>query len=192
MSILDRLVDLTDDHADDHADDEPARPDAPTGSNGHASRRRGEPIRVERRLQPVPEPPPVRVRGMRIEGIRLGSAAKIATVFLVLGYLTVLGTLVVLWNAALAVGFVDSLEETVTTSLGLDEDFTLAGQELFRLAAMGIGMLMVLGLVLTVLLALVYNVACSLFGGLAIETGPLRRRHRVFSWRHRRFITVRK
>ena len=192
MSILDRLVDLTDGHTDEHDDD--GRPDRAVlaKDDGHVTRRRGEPIRAERRLQPVSEPSPVRVRGMRIEGIRLGSVAKIATVFLVLGYLTVLGTLVVLWNAALAFGFVDRLEKTITTSLGLDEPFTLVGQDLFRVAAVGLGVLTVLGLGLTLLLALVYNVACTLFGGLAIETGPLRRRYRVFSWRDRGFVTLRR
>ena len=188
MSILDRLVDLTDDHPDEARPrtDEPAADAADRG----AARRRGEPIRAERRLQPVPDRPTPTVRGMRIEGVRLGSVAKIAAVFLVLGYVTALGTLVVLWNAALAFGFVDSLEGTVTTSLGLDQEFTLVGQDLFRLAVVGIGLLMVLGLALTLLLALVYNVACSLFGGLAIEIGPLRRPHRVFSLRDRRFVTL--
>lgn len=189
MSILDRLVDLTDDHTDDETSGA-AAPAPDPDDRRRVTRRRGEPIRVERRLHAVPDRPTVRTRGMRIEGVRLGSVAKIAAVFLVLGYVTVLGTLVVLWNAALAFGFVDSLEGTVTTSLGLDEEFTLVGQDLFRLAAAGLGMLTALGLALTVLLALVYNVACSLFGGLAIEVGPLRRRHRVFSLRDRRFITL--
>lgn len=132
----------------------------------------------------------VGVRGMRIRRVRLRSVAKISAVFIALGYLVVMGSLVVLWNAALRLGFIDTIEETVTTSLGL-ETFTLVGQDLFDVFVVGAGMLAVFNYVVILALALVYNAACALFGGLAVETGPLHRRRRVFSWRHRRFITVR-
>ena len=44
---------------------------------------------------------------------------------------------------------------------------------------------------MTILLAAVYNASCAVFGGLAVETGPLQRRRRVFSLRHRGFVTIR-
>ena len=129
-------------------------------------------------------------RGLRIRRVRLRSVAKITAVFVVLGYLVFLGSLVAMWNVALALGFVDALEETVTTSLGL-ETFTLDGADLFDLALVGGALLAAFTFVGVLLLALVYNAACSLFGGLAVETGPLQRRRRVFSFRDGRFITVR-
>lgn len=199
MSIIDRLVDnITAPHDDSNRDN--GQRSAPT-TEPDAATQVPETSEVEttdeerERRTPRPDSPghhgPVGVRGMRIRRLRLRSVAKIASMFFVLGFLTIIGTMVVVWNAALAIGFVDSFEETVTSALGLDERFTMVGQDLFEVVLMGVGLLMVLGWVLTLLLALVYNVACSLFGGLAVETGPLRRRRRVFSWRHRGFITIR-
>ena len=199
MSIIDRLVDnITAPHDDSNRDN--GQRSAPT-TEPDVTTQVPETSEVEttdeerERRTPRPDSPghhgPVGVRGMRIRRLRLRSVAKIASMFFVLGFLTIIGTMVVVWNAALAIGFVDSFEETVTSALGLDERFTMVGQDLFEVVLMGVGLLMVLGWVLTLLLALVYNVACSLFGGLAVETGPLRRRRRVFSWRHRGFITIR-
>lgn len=129
-------------------------------------------------------------RGLRIRRVRLKSVAKIASVFCILGYLSLLGTLVVLWNAAQGLGFIDDVEKLFTTSLGL-ETFDLVGQDIFDVVVVGAGLLTVLAYVMTLLMAIVYNATCSLFGGLALETGPLRRRRRVFSLRHRNFVTLR-
>lgn len=134
------------------------------------------------------EPPPV--HGMRIRRVRLRSVAKIASVFFALGFATVVGTLVALWNIALALGVVDTIEESVTTALALEERFSMVGDDLFGVVLWVSGLLALAGWVLTVLLALVYNVACATFGGLAVEVGPLRRTRRMFSLRHRRFVTV--
>ncbi len=142
---------------------------------------------------PGPGPRELRFRGpqgMRIRRIRLKSVMKIASVFFVLGYLVTMATLVVIWNVTQRLGFVADFEETMVTSLGLDT-FEVGGQDLFDLAVVGFGLLFALGLVITVLLTIVYNATCALLGGLAVETGSLRRPKRVFSLRHRRFITVR-
>lgn len=204
MSILDRLVDITE---TDHADTDETttvRHDHP-GHGEHDERdEREEPRAHAERDEDLADAAgrteraaiggplgAVPVRGMRIQRVRLRSVAKIAAVFFTLGYITVVGTIVVVWNAALALGFVDSLEETVTTALGLDDRFTLIGSDLFQLVLVGVALVMFFGLVVTILMAVVFNVTCSLFGGLAVETGPLRRRHRVFSWRHRGFVTIR-
>lgn len=130
------------------------------------------------------------VRGMRIRKVRLASVAKLALVFHALGFAVAVGTLVAVWNVARAFGLVTSLEEMVITSLGLDA-FEIDAPALFELVLVGAAVLAVLGWIITVLLAAVYNAACAVLGGLAVETGPLRRRRRVFSWRHRGFVTVR-
>lgn len=129
-------------------------------------------------------------RGMRIRRVRLGSVATLASVFFLLGYLVTMGTLVVLWNVGQRLGFVTDFEDLVETSLGLD-DFDVTGAELFDLAAVSLGVVFAIGLVATVLLAIVYNAAGALLGGLAVETGPLRRPRKVLSLRHRRFIDIR-
>lgn len=140
-----------------------------------------------------PGPREIRFRapkGMRIRRIRLKSVLKIASVFFVLGYLVTMASLVVIWNVAQGLGFIENVEETMVSSLGLDS-FDIVGQELFDLAVVGIGLLFAMGLVVTLLLTIVYNATCALLGGLAVETGSLRRPKRIFSLRHRRFITVR-
>ena len=190
MSTLERdpttTIDLVRDVVEDHAaDPEPPPEDEEVR----------EPLPAT--TDPAPPMPPRAASrrpaqpGLRIRRVRLRSVATIATVFFSLGYVTVVGTSVAIWNVAVALGFVDTLEATVTDALGLQERFTLVGEDLFSLVAVGAGLVMAFGLVLTILLALVYNVASAAFGGLAIELGPLRRPHRVFSLRQRRFITVR-
>lgn len=142
---------------------------------------------------PAPGPREVRFRGpkgLRIRRIRLKSVMKIASVFFVLGYLVTMATLVVIWNVAQRLGFIADVEETLVTSLGLDT-FEVVGRDLFDLAVVGFGLLFAMGLVIAVLLTIVYNATCALLGGLAVETGSLRRPKRVFSLRQRRFITVR-
>lgn len=147
--------------------------------------------RVDSRTAPRVDPSGrMPVRGMRVQRVRLASVAQIAAVFFTLGFVVVLGTLVVLWNVAQTTGFVADLEETITTSLGLDA-FEIDGGALFGVVAVGVGGLAVFGWVLTILLAGVYNATCAAFGGLAMETAPLQRRRRVFSLRHRRFVTIR-
>ena len=142
-----------------------------------------DPRRSERRARPrLPE-------GIRIRRIRIGSAATIAAVFSTVGYLVVLGTLVTCWNVLQRLGFVADLEEAAITSLGL-EAFVVDGQQLFELAAVVLGVAFGLAFVMLVLLSLVFNATCALFGGVALELGPLRRARRVFSPRHRRFIDV--
>lgn len=135
--------------------------------------------------------PEIAVPGMRIRRVRLRSLAKIASVFFTLGWVVVVGTLIAIWNAAHAFGFVDTIEDTITTSLGLDEPFALQGSGLLPVVLVGVAVLMALGLVLTVLLGLVYNASAAVFGGLAVEVGPYRRRRLVLSWRHRGFVAVR-
>ena len=135
--------------------------------------------------------PAIAVPGMRIRRVRLRSLAKIASVFFALGWVVVVGTLIAIWNAAHAFGFIDTIEGTVTTSLGLDEPFALQGSGLLPAVLVGVAATMALGLVLTVLLGLVYNASAALFGGLAVEVGPYRRRRLVLSWRHRGFVAVR-
>lgn len=169
---------------------------------------RGEIVRLDRRPdggpdsdpESSPEPGPSARRsvrptrprlpdGVRIRRIRLGSAAMVAAVFSTVGYLVVLGTLVTCWNVVQRLGFVTDLEEAAITSLGL-ESFVVDGQQLFELAAVVLGAAFALVFVMLVLLSLVFNATCALFGGVALEVGPLRRTRRVFSPRHRRFISV--
>ena len=129
-------------------------------------------------------------RGMRIRRVRLGSVAIVAAVFCTLGYLVTVGTLVVLWNVAQSLGFVADVEDALVTSLGL-EAFEIDGGSLFTVVSIAAAAIAALGWLLAVLLAAVYNATCALFGGVAVETGPLQRRRRILSLRHRGFVTVR-
>lgn len=165
-----RVVEKDDEHVDEHLD--------------QPGRRAGDPG------DPGPVILPPEPRGMRIRRVRIKSVAKLSSVFFLLGYLVTMGTLVALWNVGQRLGFVTDFEDLVETSLGL-ESFDVTGADLFELAALSFGIVFAIGLVATVLLAIVYNAACTLLGGLAIETAPLRRPHKVFSLRHRRFIDVR-
>lgn len=129
-------------------------------------------------------------RGMRIRRVRLGSVATLAFVFWLVAFAVLLGTVAVVWNVARAFGFIEEIEEVVVTSLGLDS-FEIDGGALLGLAAAATAFLCALGWMMTVLMAAVYNASCAVFGGLAVETGPLQRRRRVFSLRHRGFVTIR-
>ncbi len=166
--------------------DEPDRDDPTSHAGAHAA------VDHDVVEGPVVVDPSGRVpwRGMRIRRVRLASVAKISMVFSALGFVVVVATAVLLWSVARGLGLVESLEQTMTTSLGL-ETFQIDGGSLFRLLVTLSLILSVFGWLVTVLLAAVYNASCAVFGGLAVETGPLRRRHRVFSFRHRRFVTVR-
>jgi hypothetical protein len=129
-------------------------------------------------------------RGMRIRRVRLLSVAQLSFVLWALAFAVLLGTAVVIWNVALAFGLIDELETAVVSSLGID-DFQVDGGALFGVVAVVAAFVCVLGWVMTILLAAVYNASCAVFGGLAIETGPLQRRKRVFSLRHGGFVTIR-
>lgn len=129
-------------------------------------------------------------RGMRIRRVRLLSVAELALVFWLLAFAVLLGTTVAVWNVARAFGFVSGIEDAVVSALGIDA-FQIDGGALFGIVAAGIGVLTLLGWVMTILLAAVYNASCAVFGGLAVETGPLQRRKRVFSLRHGGFVTIR-
>jgi len=159
---------------------------------------RTRPLQARPATQPRPTRDPVLVepgspagerghevtRGMRIRRLRLGSVAVLASVFWALIALTLVGTVVVVWQVARSFGFVDSFEETITTSLGL-EAFEVDGSSLFPLVAGAVAALCVFGWLATLALAAVYNAACRAFGGLAVETGPLPRRPRRPTWRER-------
>jgi hypothetical protein len=129
-------------------------------------------------------------RGMRIRRVRLQSVAKLSFIFWLLAFAVLLGSTVLVWNVARAFGFIGEIENAVVTSLGIDA-FEIDGSALFGIAAAAVAFLTVLGWVMTILLAAVYNASCAVFGGLAVETGPLKRRKRVFSLRHRGFVTIR-
>lgn len=129
-------------------------------------------------------------RGMRIRRVRLLSVAKLSFVFWLLAFGVLLGTTVVVWNVARAFGFIGDMENAVVSALGIDA-FEIDGGALFGIVAAVVGFLTVLGWVMTILLAAVYNASCAVFGGLAVETGPLKRRKRVFSLRHGGFVTIR-
>ncbi len=182
-------------HTTDHRPDPAAEqtPDhRPAADDATAAEQQTE---NEEQTEKVHDPGPREIRfrgpkGLRIRRIRLKSVLKIGSVFFALGYLVTMASLVVIWNVAQRLGFIESIEETLVTSLGL-ESFDIVGQELFDLAVVGFGLLFAMGLVVTLLLTIVYNATCALFGGLAVETGSLRRPKRVFSLRHRRFITIR-
>lgn len=178
----DRTIDLT---ADQRRVEPREAADSPA-----LDRRRG----ADRRPMhgPVEVDPSGRVpwRGMRIRRVRLASVATISFIFWLLAFAVLLGTTVVVWNVARAFGFIGEIETTVVTSLGLDA-FEIDGGALFRIAAAATAFITTLGWVMTVLLAAVYNASGAVFGGLAVETGPLQRRKRVFSLRHRGFVTIR-
>lgn len=129
-------------------------------------------------------------RGMRIRRVRLASVAKLSFVFWLIAFAVLLGSAVVVWNVARAFGFVTEFEDVVVTSLGLDS-FAIDGGALFGIAAVAVAFVSVLGWIMTILMAAVYNASCAVFGGLAVETGPIQRRRRVFSLRHRGFVTIR-
>lgn len=131
----------------------------------------------------------VRIRGMRIRRIRLWSLTKMAIVFFALGYAAVLVSGVLAWNLANQLGLIADVEEMVMTSLGL-ETFEVAGGALFEVFAIVTGALAAFAFVVTLLLGLIYNAATAVLGGIALETGPLRRPRRVFSLRHRRFVQI--
>ncbi len=156
---------------------------------------RGDIVRIDRRPERDADETPRRAgapklpEGVRVRRIRLGSAATVAAVFSTVGYLVVLGTLVTCWNVIQRLGFVSDLEDLAITSLGL-ESFAIDGQRLFELSAIVFGALFAMTFVVGLLLSLVFNAACALFGGVAVELGPLNRARRVFSPRHRRFISV--
>lgn len=126
----------------------------------------------------VLNPPPgmAPVRGLRIRRVRLKSFTTLALVFWAFGYAVTMGSLVLLWNVAQQLGLIADIEDLFVSSLGLDT-FSVVGAELFRVVAITGALLAALGLVISVLMAVVYNAACTLFGGLAVETGPLRRRN---------------
>jgi hypothetical protein len=168
-----------DDHADDVAEDPGSAKTPPVRRDRDATGRRPQ-ITPSGRIA---------YRGMRIRRVRLKSVAKISFVFWLLAFFVVIGTVVALWNVARALGLVESFEETMTTSLGLDS-FQIDGDGIFGVVLGGTALLCVLGWLGTIAMAAVYNAACGVLGGLAVETGPLQRRRRVFSWRHRGFVTV--
>lgn len=129
-------------------------------------------------------------RGMRIRRVRLMSVAKLSFIFWLLAFAVLLGSTVLVWNVARAFGFITEMEDAVINSLGIDA-FEIDGGALFGIAAAVVAFIAMLGWVMTILLAAVYNASGAVFGGLAIETGPLKRRKRVFSLRHRGFVTIR-
>lgn len=158
----------------------------------HAERRQhastdGGPVHGPVRIEPGGRIP---WRGMRIRRVRLSSVAKLSAIFWLLAAAVLLGSAVLVWNVARTFGFISEIEEVVTTSLGLDA-FEIDGSALFGIAAAATAFVTVLGWVMTILMAAVYNASCAVFGGLAVETGPLQRRRRVFSLRHRGFVTIR-
>ena len=177
-------VDLTSDH---RATSEHQAPDAHIDATP-------QPLEADQRPMhgPVQIDPSGRMpwRGMRIRRVRLLSVAKLSLIFWLLAFAVLLGTTVAVWNVARAFGFIGEIETTVVTALGIDA-FEIHGGALFRVAAAAVAFLTVLGWMMTILLAAVYNASCAVFGGLAVETGPLNRRKRVFSLRHRGFVTIR-
>ncbi|HEX4903463.1 MAG TPA: DUF3566 domain-containing protein [Acidimicrobiales bacterium] len=167
-------------------DESPVRPRtgprplrAPAAPEEEAPDRAAGAADVER--APIQPSRPVAPRGMQIRRVRLGSVAKLAAVFWVLLGLVLVATVVVVWNVVQSFGFVESFEETVTTSLGL-ERFEIDGGGIFRLVAGGIAALCAFGWLCTIALAAVFNAASDALGGLAVETGPLQQRGRVSSW----------
>ncbi len=198
MSLLQDPRTTSEAHEDDPSDRErtPSAPSAPeqevdidlTGDHGRPEHRPDlRPVHGPVQIEPGGH---ITWRGMRIRRVRLASVAKLSFVFWLLAFAVLLGTVVVVWNVARAFGFITELEEVVTTSLGLD-DFAIDGQALFGVATAVTAFVCALGWMMTVLLAAVYNASCAVFGGLAVETGPLQRRRRVFSLRHRGFVTIR-
>ena len=177
---------VTDADADADTIDPPEVHDAPTTA---ATPRSDEQRPV---YGPVEIDPSGRIpwRGMRIRRVRLKSVAKLSFIFWLLAFAVLLGSTVLVWNVARAFGFITDMESAVITSLGIDA-FEIDGGALFGIAAAVVAFLATLGWVMTILLAAVYNASGAVFGGLAVETGPLKRRKRVFSLRHRGFVTIR-
>lgn len=183
-------VDLTNEHRTDETtllaephDDEHDHAGADLEPVDHDERPEHGPVQID---------PSGRIpwRGMRIRRVKLLSVAKLSFIFWLLAFGVLLGTTVAVWNVARAFGFIGEIETTIVTSLGIDA-FEIDGGALFGIAAATVAFLTVLGWVMTILLAAVYNASCAVFGGLAVETGPLKRRKRVFSLRHRGFVTIR-
>lgn len=186
----DGTVDLTRDHVEAG---EGRAPDAHDEADQHLEACDDRPVHGPVEVHgPVQIDPSGRIpwRGMRIRRVRLLSVAKLSFIFWVLAFAVLLGTTVAVWTAARAFGFIGEIETTVITALGIDA-FEIDGGALFRIAAAAVAFLTILGWVMTILLAAVYNASCAVFGGLAVETGPLKRRKRVFSLRHRGFVTIR-
>lgn len=154
-------------------DVEPVAPDAPEPSHdGRPDVTDDAPLegRTER------EDPGRRDRfpALRFGRVRVLSLAKIATVFSVVGFLVMVGSVTLLWNVLIRLGLVASAEDSISTALGLD-DFAIAGGDWFWLLVAGSGALFLFLLLMVVLLALVYNATCALVGGVAIEARPVRR-----------------
>lgn len=179
MSILERI--LTPPGRGDSGRDEPEGATAPPTDDREADaparELHDEPV-DDRYSHLVLNPPPgmAPVRGLRIRRIRLKSFTTLALVFWAFGYAVTMASLVLLWNVAQQLGLITDIEDLVVSSLGLDT-FSVVGAELFRVVAITGALLAALGLIISVLMAIVYNAACTLFGGLAVETGPLRRRN---------------
>lgn len=171
----DDVVDLSDEDGRDHSEHD--------DTDRHVTDEVPEEVNVPPRRNLV------RIRGMRIRRIRLWSLTKMAAVFFALGYAAVLVSGVLAWNLANQLGLIAEVEEMVVTSLGL-ETFEVAGGALFEVFAVVTGALAAFAFVVTLLLGLIYNAATAVLGGIALETGPLRRPRRVFSLRHRRFVQI--
>lgn len=185
-SSTEETIDLT--RSDDTRSDDTATIDeAPATASRHDRPADDRPTHGPVEIDPSGRLP---WRGMRVRRVRLASVAKLSFVFWLLAFAVLLGTTVLVWNIARAFGFVSEIETAIVTSLGIDA-FEIDGGALFGIAAAVVAFLTVLGWVMTVLLAAVYNASCAVFGGLAVETGPLQRRKRVFSLRHRGFVTIR-
>lgn len=116
--------------------------------------------------------------GVRLRRVRLRSVAKVALLFWTVAYASLVGTAVVLWNAATHLGLISDTENLVVDALGMDS-FDISGSSLFTTLAIGAGSICALGLIITLLLAIVYNVGGLLFGGLTVETEPLERSSRA-------------
>lgn len=186
----DSTIDRTSEDATIDLTSEDARPPDPAAPATEASAgdREARPHRTTKEpARPLVAAGRAPSRGMCIRRVRLGSIAVLAAVFWTLGFLVTVGTLVALWNVAHALGVVTEIEDVLITSLGL-EGFQIDGDGLFTVVSMGAASIAAIGWLLTVLLAAVYNATSAVFGGLAVETGPLERHERVVSLR--RFFTI--
>lgn len=152
----DEVIDLT-------GEQEPSHTEAPRPRARPLQARRADSGRAGR--QP---------RGLRIHRVRLGSLASIAAVFWLLAFGVLFGTVVVVWSVVNAFGYVDSLEETIATSLAL-ESFEIRGGSMAGAVAGGLAALCALGWVATLAVGVVFNAVGAAFGGLAVETRPLSR-----------------
>ena len=167
MSLLEKPTPITETGVSGEPPDEPVSSDVAESPDQAES--------------PPPSEPPATfpLRGMRLGRLRIRSVAKIAAVFLLLGYVVTLATSVAVWSVLQRLGFVGDLESLIVSSLGV-ESFDIVGRDLFDLVVLGAGVVFAMGYVVLLLLTIVYNAACVLFGGLAFETVPVRgwRRHR--------------